>query len=117
MAFLLYYLKNCPIHYKFSDIAVFKLFLRQSSAPQPTTREIPPPERLGPVEGVDEHSATAPGKCPLCLQARVNSTACLTSGYVFCYLCIISYVQTSHKCPVTYAPTDVDDLVRVYDIS
>lgn len=39
----------------------------------------------------------------------------LTSGYLFCYLCIVPHVQTSGKCPITLAPTGVDDLIRVYD--
>lgn len=38
-----------------------------------------------------------------------------TSGYVFCYLCILRHLQQDPHCPVTLAPASVEDLVRVYD--
>lgn len=39
----------------------------------------------------------------------------LTSGYVFCYLCIVAHIQQAGKCPVTFAPTTVSDLIRIYE--
>lgn len=38
---------------------------------------IPPPEPLEPTAGVDRDTALASGRCPLCNQLRVNSTACV----------------------------------------
>ncbi|XP_010135590.1 PREDICTED: peroxisome assembly protein 12 [Buceros rhinoceros silvestris] len=39
--------------------------------------------------------------CPLCRKIRVNATALSTSGFVFCYRCVYSYVKTHQRCPVT----------------
>lgn len=49
------------------------------------------------------------------LLLRLRLLVQITSGYVFCYLCILQHIQENERCPVTLAPTLVDDLVRVYD--
>lgn len=87
----------------------------ESSLPSDNSSSvIPPPDPLLPAEGTEAYS-TSPGTCPICLQNRVNSTVCLTSGYVYCYLCIVPHVEQSRKCPVTLAPTSIQDLVRIYE--
>lgn len=90
-------------------------YTAEAAVPRDTGPMVPPPQPLQPAAGVDRESATASGKCPLCQKERVSATACRTSGYVFCYLCIVQHVQENEKCPVTLAPTNVNDLVRVYD--
>eukprot|EP00177_Eucheuma_denticulatum_P000741 GFKZ01001327.1.p1 GENE.GFKZ01001327.1~~GFKZ01001327.1.p1 ORF type:complete len:398 (+),score=29.15 GFKZ01001327.1:211-1404(+) len=103
----------------FAGIFAFRFlqyyYAAEASAPRETGPTIPPPEPLLPAAGVDRELAMAPGKCPLCHRNRVNPTACATSGYVFCYLCILSHIQEREICPVTAAPTGVQDLVRIYD--
>ncbi|CAJ0583546.1 unnamed protein product, partial [Mesorhabditis spiculigera] len=53
-------------------------------------------------------------KCPLCLKKRVNSTALSTSGYVFCYTCIDTYLKQYGQCPITHVPADTKQLIRLY---
>jgi peroxin-12 len=52
--------------------------------------------------------------CPLCLNVRVNS-ACLSSGYVFCYTCLHTYVTAHQRCPVSHRPQTLDMIRRIYD--
>lgn len=52
--------------------------------------------------------------CPLCNHNRVN-TACLHTGYTFCYTCIHSYLQTHDVCPITLLPANVDQIRRIYE--
>ncbi|NXP73120.1 PEX12 protein, partial [Ramphastos sulfuratus] len=52
--------------------------------------------------------------CPLCRKIRVNATALSTSGFVFCYRCIYSYVKAHQRCPVTGYATELQHLVKLY---
>ncbi|NXV73636.1 PEX12 protein, partial [Atlantisia rogersi] len=52
--------------------------------------------------------------CPLCRQVRLNATALATSGFVFCYRCVYSYVKTHQRCPVTGYATELQHLVKLY---
>ncbi|XP_072163764.1 peroxisome assembly protein 12-like [Diadema setosum] len=52
--------------------------------------------------------------CPLCQKKRTNDTTLLTSGYVFCYPCIYTYVKKHSRCPVTRYPTETSHLVKLY---
>lgn len=54
------------------------------------------------------------GLCPICKQTRRIHTALPVSGYVFCYQCILGYIQEHGKCPITNYPANEDDLVRLY---
>ncbi|KAJ9594576.1 hypothetical protein L9F63_027444 [Diploptera punctata] len=54
------------------------------------------------------------GKCPICLQNRKIETVLAVSGYVFCYRCIVQYIQENRQCPITKYPADLGDLIRVY---
>ncbi|PSN38097.1 Peroxisome assembly protein 12 [Blattella germanica] len=69
---------------------------------------IPPPPEITP-EG-----KKFAGKCPICLQRRKIETALTVSGYVFCYRCIMQYVQENRQCPITKCPADIADLIRIY---
>ncbi|XP_053683673.1 peroxisome assembly protein 12-A isoform X2 [Sabethes cyaneus] len=53
--------------------------------------------------------------CPLCLQKWIVPTAVSVSGYVYCYQCIITYVQQKKQCAVSKYPATINDLVRVFD--
>ncbi|XP_054463865.1 peroxisome assembly protein 12 [Anoplopoma fimbria] len=52
--------------------------------------------------------------CPLCHGLRTNSTVLSTSGYVFCYRCIYTYVKANRRCPVTGYPTEPQHLIKIY---
>ncbi|XP_069730135.1 peroxisome assembly protein 12 [Phaenicophaeus curvirostris] len=52
--------------------------------------------------------------CPLCRKIRVNATALSTSGFVFCYRCVYSYVKTHQRCPITGYATELQHLVKLY---
>lgn len=54
-------------------------------------------------------------KCPICRGRRKNETLVPTSGYVFCYTCIVKFIRSKGICPVTKYPVKEEDLVRVYD--
>ncbi|XP_067014774.2 peroxisome assembly protein 12 [Anabrus simplex] len=73
-----------------------------------TALPVPPPPEV-PVEA-ERYS----GKCPICFEQWRNETVLPVSGYVFCYRCIVKYVQENGCCPITKYPTSVNDLIRVY---
>ncbi|XP_077995817.1 peroxisome assembly protein 12-like [Glandiceps talaboti] len=52
--------------------------------------------------------------CPLCFRTRTNDTALSTSGYVFCYPCIYTYIRSHKCCPVTGYPSQTDQLIKLY---
>ncbi|CAG2166274.1 unnamed protein product [Oppiella nova] len=53
-------------------------------------------------------------KCPICLRVRQNDTALMTTGFVFCYSCIVNHLQTNSHCPITGYPSTVDHLIKLY---
>ncbi|KAJ4429353.1 hypothetical protein ANN_28115 [Periplaneta americana] len=69
---------------------------------------------LPPAPEVSAEAKQYSGICPICLQNRKIETVLPVSGYVFCYRCIMQYVQEHHCCPVTKYPADMRDLIRVY---
>lgn len=60
------------------------------------------------------HIGNGTDTCPICLKKRRNEVALLTSGYVFCYLCIKDYLNSNSMCPITQLPSTSDNLVRIY---
>lgn len=56
------------------------------------------------------HSRT----CPLCRGLRTNATVLSTSGFVFCYRCVYTYVKANRRCPVTGYPTELQHLIKIY---
>ncbi|KAK6635501.1 hypothetical protein RUM44_000753 [Polyplax serrata] len=71
------------------------------------TDKVPPPPPLSQ----NKNETTV---CPVCHKTASIETALATSGYVFCFLCISSYVQKHKKCPVTGLPSTVDHLIHIY---
>ncbi|XP_073351415.1 peroxisome assembly protein 12 [Pagrus major] len=53
-------------------------------------------------------------KCPLCRRLRTNATVLSTSGFVFCYRCIYTYVKANRRCPLTSYPTELQHLIKIY---
>lgn len=103
----------------FASIFAFRFlqyyYAAEASMPREAGPIIAPPEPLQPIPGIDRKIALTPGLCPICHKPRTSPTACVTSGYLFCYLCIVQHVQQTPTCPITLAPTRIDDLIRVYD--
>jgi len=51
--------------------------------------------------------------CALCQNVRTNS-AMIPSGYAFCYPCIFNYIKQHHKCPITFLPTEEEQIRKIY---
>jgi len=52
--------------------------------------------------------------CAICRGPRVNPCAA-SSGYVFCYNCILPIVRSTQKCPVTHLPCTDQQLIRLFE--
>ncbi|KAK5856840.1 hypothetical protein PBY51_008408 [Eleginops maclovinus] len=61
-----------------------------------------------------ESESPANTMCPLCRRLRCNSTVLSTSGFVFCYRCIFSYVKNQRRCPVSGLPSEPQHLIKIY---
>lgn len=57
---------------------------------------------------------TDPNICAICQQVRQHSCAA-SSGYVFCYQCIVAYIQEHQRCPITLLPCRETDLIKLYE--
>lgn len=53
------------------------------------------------------------GFCLLCHEKRVMDTVLSTSGFVFCYTCIRSYIVQHKQCPATGIPSSLDNLIQL----
>lgn len=79
----------------------------QSSVKSLTSLPAPPP----PLHLQQE----ADGRnCPLCRKLRTNATVLSTSGFVFCYRCVYTYVKSNRRCPVTGYPSELQHLIKIY---
>jgi peroxin-12 len=54
-------------------------------------------------------------QCPLCHARPRVQPAASSSGFVFCYKCILSYVRRHATCPVTKQPCSESRIVRLYE--
>jgi peroxin-12 len=52
--------------------------------------------------------------CPMCRRVRKNSVAA-SSGYVYCYTCLLPHVREHKKCPVTLLRCTESDIIRLYE--
>lgn len=91
----------------------------QSSTKDLISLPVPPPPLHLQQEQDTQDSPPGPGisnnrKCPLCQGLRTNATVLSTSGFVFCYRCIYTYVKVNHRCPVTGYPSELQHLIKVY---
>ncbi|KAM4716645.1 peroxisome assembly protein 12 [Anableps anableps] len=71
----------------------------------------PPPLHLQE----DVQAAADKNNCPLCQKLRTNATVLSTSGFVFCYRCIYTYVKANRCCPLTGFPTELQHLIKIYE--
>ncbi|XP_051816693.1 peroxisome assembly protein 12 [Acanthochromis polyacanthus] len=79
----------------------------QSSVKTLTSLPAPPP----PLHLQQEADSR---NCPLCRKLRTNATVLSTSGFVFCYRCVYTYVKSNRRCPVTGYPTELQHLIKIY---
>ncbi|KAJ3120010.1 ubiquitin-protein ligase peroxin 12 [Physocladia obscura] len=61
----------------------------------------PPPSCQPHPDGVP--FPADPSICPLC-QSRIKNPAMLSSGFVFCYVCIYKYMEKYSECPISKIP-------------
>lgn len=64
---------------------------------------------------ISDNAKRLKGLCPICKNPFRTRTALATSGYIFCYLCILPVIQRFRKCPITNYPATEDDLIRLYE--
>ncbi|MCO5596351.1 hypothetical protein L7F22_050412 [Adiantum nelumboides] len=80
----------------------------------PTIYPAPPPP---PAPKVAEKGIPLPKDkrvCPLCMKKRTNPALVASSGFVFCYPCIFSYVSQYNRCPVTLIPAASNQIRRLF---
>ncbi|MCO5568226.1 hypothetical protein L7F22_021922 [Adiantum nelumboides] len=80
----------------------------------PTIYPAPPPP---PAPKAAEKGVPLPKDkrvCPLCMKKRTNPALVASSGFVFCYPCIFSYVSQYNRCPVTLIPAASNQLRRLF---
>ncbi|XP_041855043.1 peroxisome assembly protein 12 [Melanotaenia boesemani] len=75
----------------------------------------PPPLHLQQDHGTDARPGADSRSCPLCRRLRTNATVLSTSGFVFCYRCIFTYVKANRCCPVIGYPSELQHLVKIYE--
>nr|CEL70839.1 TPA: sybindin-like family domain-containing protein,putative [Neospora caninum Liverpool] len=79
----------------------------------------PPPSPLSDDEtGASVHRVLLPQDdriCPLCHTPRTNA-ACLPTGYVFCYRCLVNFVRMHNRCPVSGRRVSEFHIRRLYEV-
>lgn len=55
-----------------------------------------------------------PSLCPLCHAPHHTPTVLASSGYVYCYSCIVPHIRRHKQCPVTLLPTQEHQIIRLY---
>ncbi|XP_045926692.1 peroxisome assembly protein 12 isoform X2 [Micropterus dolomieu] len=83
-------------------------------APPPPLHLQQDPPPVAANRGEETPQASARRTCPLCRRLRANATVLSTSGFVFCYRCIYTYVKANRRCPVTGYPTELQHLIKIY---
>jgi Pex2 / Pex12 amino terminal region len=77
----------------------------------------PPPPPRTPARQTSKVTTTRryPDQCPLCHARPRVQPAASSSGFVFCYKCILSYVRRHATCPMTQQPCSESRIVRLYE--
>ncbi|XP_023029936.1 peroxisomal biogenesis factor 12 isoform X2 [Leptinotarsa decemlineata] len=70
------------------------------------------PNAIAPM--IDNKAKSYQGKCPLCLKSWIIPTVLQVSGYIFCFRCILRFLNENQRCPVTNLPARPLDIVRLY---
>lgn len=74
--------------------------------------DIPPPP---PAIPLPNENGVPIGACPLCRRGNRRKPTASASGHVFCFTCILDYIQRHRKCPVTGARCMESDLIRLFE--
>jgi Pex2 / Pex12 amino terminal region len=74
--------------------------------------DIPPPP---PAVPLPNENGVPTGACPLCRRVNRRKPTASSSGYVFCFTCILDYIQRHRKCPITGGCCKETDLIRLYE--
>lgn len=72
----------------------------------------PPPPFMRHDVGIELPDDRA--RCPLCNKKRQAPSLLATSGYVFCYKCVFTFVSQRGCCPVTRIRACPDDIRRLF---
>lgn len=51
--------------------------------------------------------------CTLCNKSKQHPTVISSTGFVFCFDCVHDYVKVFKRCPITYYPVTVDNLIKL----
>jgi len=89
------------------------LTARISTTPTITAPPPPRPAKVGRGCVVPPNDGTL---CALCQQKRTHPCAS-SSGYVFCYLCLLPYVREHGCCPITGLKCRELDIIRLFENS
>lgn len=103
-----YLLPMTVFFFKFLEWWYSENRLTGSSQPVPPPPEVPK-QSLGGISVPEDRSL-----CPLCLKQRKNP-AISQSGFAFCYPCIHNYVNEYQRCPITFIPTSLENIRKIYD--
>lgn len=63
---------------------------------------------------ISNHLSSKSNTCRLCKQ-KILSPCLSTGGYIFCYSCLIKYVQQYNSCPVTNMYCNVSSIIKLFD--
>jgi hypothetical protein len=80
-------------------------------------RRSPSPDSAEPVRVVPfpTQPVSSRSECPLCRRTPCAQPTALTTGYVYCLVCILPFVQEHGYCPVTGQKCDETNMVRLYE--
>ena len=78
-------------------------------------KQVPPPPQPPDVTNGEISLPANRRICPICEDVRSNAAVLSSSGFVFCYPCIHSYVSEQARCPVTSLPSSVDQIRKIYE--
>lgn len=76
----------------------------------PGTNSIPYPKKLPVGAGC---LIPCENRCAICREPWIDPCAS-TGGYIFCYSCLVDYVQMYRRCPVTGSYCGINDIIRVF---
>ena len=110
-----------------NDVSSTIPFQRQLSSQQQEISDtshnipLPPPPKPSPPLPYQQQSTSTirsiqSHKCPLCHENHVNPAAS-TSGYVFCYRCLVQYIRDNEKeeCPITGKVCREMDIITIFE--
>ena len=79
-----------------------------------TTQDVVPLISPTPSSGIKNNKLIPDHLCPSCRQPRMHPTAS-SSGFVFCYKCLLQHVRDTGKCPMTGRHCREAQMLRLYE--